>query len=436
LVRKWLKRGNVGTLFFHFMDKIIEKKGRFTKKQIWYGVIGLVVLALILKIAFGDKSRRLNVDLDKVTVEEVKQDLFKDYIAVIGTVAPIQTIYLDATESGSRVEEIVRREGSMVKKGDVIARFSNTSLVIDISRTESDASRTTNELRNARLSMQKQLVESQSQLLDQNYKLQQQERAYQRSIELHKKNLISDEEYKRSKEDLDYTMAKIKLLKESIRQDSIYRGTQVVTLENDVTRMQQNLAIVRQRFEGLNLRAPVAGELASLDLEVGQVVSMGTRIGQINVLDSYKLKVEIDEHYISRVTRNLIGACDFSGTSYKAKITKVYPEVRNGRFTVDMEFVDSIPSDIRIGQTSRIRLELGESNMAILIPRGGFYQSTGGQWIFVVDPSGTVATKRPIRINRQNPLYYEVVEGLKPGEKVIVSSYDTFGDVDKLILKK
>jgi len=418
------------------MDKIIEKKGRFTKRQIWYGVIALVVLALILTIAFGDKSRKLNVDLDKITVEEVKQDLFKDYIAVIGTVAPIQTIYLDATESGSRVEDIVRREGSMVKKGDVIAKFSNTSLVIDISRTEADASRTTNELRNARLSMQKQLVESQSQLLDQEYKLSQQSRAYQRSLELQKKNLISVEEYKRAKEDLDYTKDKIKLLKESIYQDSLYRVTQVVTLENDVLRMQQNLAIVRQRFEGLNLRSPVAGELASLDLEIGQVVSMGTRIGQINVLDSYKLKVEVDEHYISRVTRNLIGECDFAGTSYKAKITKVYPEVKNGRFIVDMEFLDSIPSDIRIGQTSRIRLELGESNMAILIPRGGFYQSTGGQWIFVIDPSGTIATKRPIRINRQNPLFYEVVEGLKPGEKVIVSSYDTFGDVDKLVLKK
>ncbi len=417
------------------MDKVIEKKGRFSKKQIWYGVAGLVGLALILMIVFADKSRKLNVDLEKITVEEVKEDLFKDYIAVIGTVAPIQTIYLDATESGSRVESIVTREGSMVKKGDVIVKFSNTSLIIDISRTEADASRTTNELRNARLNMQKQLVESQSQLLDQEYKLKQQERAYNRSVELQKKKLISDEEYKRAKEDVEYTRDKIKLLKESIKQDSLYRETQVITLENDVARMQQNLAIVRQRFEGLNLRAPVNGELASLNLEVGQVVGMGTRIGQINVLDSYMLKVEVDEHYISRVTRGLIGDCDFSGSSYKAKITKVYPEVRNGRFTVDMEFVGAFPKDIRIGQTSRIRLELGESNMALLIPRGGFYQSTGGQWIFVVDPSGTVATKRDIRINRQNPQFYEVVEGLKPGEKVIVSSYDTFGEVDKLMIK-
>ncbi len=415
------------------MDKVIEKKGRFSKKQIWYGVAGLVGLALILMIVFSDKSRKLNVDLEKITVEEVKEDLFKDYIAVIGTVAPIQTIYLDATESGSRVESIVTREGSMVRKGDVIVKFSNTSLIIDISRTEADASRTTNELRNARLNMQKQLVESQSQLLDQEYKLKQQERAYSRSVELQKKKLISDEEYKRAKEDVEYTRDKIKLLKESIKQDSIYRETQVVTLENDVARM--HLAIVRQRFEGLNLRAPVNGELASLNLEVGQVVGMGTRIGQINVLDSYMLKVEVDEHYISRVTRGLIGDCDFSGSSYKAKITKVYPEVRNGRFTVDMEFVGAFPKDIRIGQTSRIRLELGESNMALLIPRGGFYQSTGGQWIFVVDPSGTVATKRDIRINRQNPQFYEVVEGLKPGEKVIVSSYDTFGEVDKLMIK-
>ena len=324
------------------MDKLIEKRGRFSKKQIWYGVAGLVGLSLILMIVFADKSRKLNVDLEKITVEDVKEDLFKDYIAVIGTVAPIQTIFLDATESGSRVESIVTREGSLVKKGDVIVKFSNTSLIIDISRTEADASRTTNELRNARLSMQKQLVESQSQLLDQEYKLKQQERVYTRSVELQKKKLISDEEYKKALEDVEYTRDKIKLLKESIKQDSLYRETQVVTLENDVTRMQQNLAIVRQRFEGLNLRAPVTGELASLNLEVGQVVNMGTRIGQINVLDSYKLKVEVDEHYISRVTRGLVGDCDFSGTNYKAKITKVYPEVRNGRFIVDMEFVGVI----------------------------------------------------------------------------------------------
>ena len=417
------------------MDKVIERKGRFSKKQIWYGVAGFVGLALILMIVFADKSRKLNVDLEKITVEEVREDLFKDYIAVIGTVAPIQTIYLDATESGSRVESIVTREGSMVKKGDVIVKFSNTSLIIDISRTEADASRTTNELRNARLNMQKQLVESQSQLLDHEYKLKQQERVYNRSVELQKKKLISDEEYKKATEDVEYTRDKIKLLKESIKQDSLYREIQVVTLENDVTRMRQNLEIVRQRFEGLNLRAPVNGELASLNLEVGQVVGMGTRIGQINVLDSYMLKVEVDEHYISRVTRGLIGDCDFSGTSYKAKITKVYPEVRNGRFTVDMEFVGVFPKEIRIGQTSRIRLELGESNMALLVPRGGFYQSTGGQWIFVIDPSGSTATKRNIRINRQNPQFYEVVEGLKPGEKVIVSGYDTFGDVDKLVIK-
>lgn len=417
------------------MDKLIEKRGRFSKKQIWYGVAGLVGLSLILIIVFADKSRKLNVDLEKITVEDVKEDLFKDYIAVIGTVAPIQTIFLDATESGSRVESIVTREGSLVKKGDVIVKFSNTSLIIDISRTEADASRTTNELRNARLSMQKQLVESQSQLLDQEYKLKQQERVYTRSLELQKKKLISDEEYKKALEDVEYTRDKIKLLKESIKQDSLYREIQVVTLENDVTRMQQNLAIVRQRFEGLNLRAPVTGELASLNLEVGQVVNMGMRIGQINVLDSYKLKLEVDEHYVSRVTRGLVGDCDFSGTSYKAKITKVYPEVRNGRFIVDMEFVGDFLKDIRIGQTSRIRLELGESNMALLIPRGGFYQSTGGQWIFVVDPSGAFATRRNIRINRQNPQFYEVVEGLKAGEKVIVSSYETFDEVDKLVLK-
>jgi HlyD family secretion protein len=216
----------------------------------------------------------------------------------------------------------------------------------------------------------------------------------------------------------------------------MFRLTQLRTLEDDAERLQKNLIVVRKRLEALEFRAPVSGELAALNLEVGQVIGMGTRMGTIHVLDSYMLKVDIDEHYISRIVRGLYGQCEFAGSKFKGEIKKVYPEVRNGRFTVDMVFTDDVPSSIRIGQTSRINLELGESQKAVLIPRGGFYQSTGGQWIFVVDPSGSFATKRNIRINRQNPRHYEVVEGLVPGEKVIVSSYDNFGNVDKLVLEK
>lgn len=417
------------------MDRAIEKKKWPLKKILWVGGTAAVVLLAGYYIIFGDKSSKLNVEVDKITIETVQEDLYRDYITVIGNVAPIQTVFLDATEGGSRVEEILIKEGNMVKKGDVIVRFSNTSLILDISNNEANVSRTTNDLRSTRLQMEKQTLDTRSNLLNLIFELKERERTYNNNRVLYEQNHISKDEYERSKEAYELTNERIKLFRESWKQDSIFRISQIKTLEEDANRLQRNLTIVRKRLDALEFKAPVNGELASLNLEVGQVIGVGTRIGTIHVLDSYMLKVEIDEHYISRITRNLKGDCEFSGNQFPGHITKIYPEVRGGRFTVDMVFDNSVPENIRIGQTSRIRLELGESQQAILIPRGGFYQSTGGQWIFVVDPSGKFATKRSIRINRQNPRHYEVVEGLKPGEKVIVSSYDNFGDVDKLILK-
>jgi HlyD family secretion protein len=418
------------------MDRVIEKKKWPLKKVLWIGGISAVVLLIGYYIVFADKSSKLNVEADKLTIETVREDLYRDYITVIGTVAPIQTIFLDATEGGSRVEEIIIFEGSRVKKGDIIARFSNTNLILDISNNEANVSRTTNDLRSTRLQMEKQTLDTRSRLLDLNYELIERSRTYNNNKVLYEQRHISKEDFERSKEAYDITNKRIELFRESWKQDSIFRLTQIKTLEEDANRLQRNLSLVRRRLDALEFRAPVTGELASLNLEIGQVIGMGSRIGTIHVLDSYMLKVDVDEHYIARITRNLKGECEFSGNQFPGHITKIYPEVRNGRFTVDMIFDSIIPPNIRIGQTSRIRLELGESQMAILIPRGGFYQSTGGQWIYVVDQSGKFATKRSIRINRQNPRHYEVVDGLKPGERVIVSSYDNFGNVDKLILKQ
>ncbi len=418
------------------MDKIIQKKKWTLKKILWISVSSLFVLFIVYYIAFGPKGSRLNVEVDKITVEEVTQDLFRDYITVIGTVAPIRTIYLDATESGSRVEEIVMDEGSLLKKGDVIVRFSNTNLILDISNNEANVSRTVNELRSTRLNMERQTLDTRSQLIQLTYDLKDKERVYRNNKILFEQNHISKDEFERSKEAWELTTERLKLFRQSWIQDSISRITQIITLEEDAERLQKNLKIVRKRLETLEFRAPVSGELASLNLEIGQVIGMGTRMGTINVLDSYMLKVDIDEHYISRIVRNLTGDCEFSSKMFSGTIKTIYPEVRNGRFTVDMVFTDSVPKNIRIGQTSRINLELGESQKAVLLSRGGFYQSTGGQWVYVVDPSGDFATKRNIRINRQNPRYYEVVEGLNPGEKVIVSSYDNYNNADKLLLTK
>jgi HlyD family secretion protein len=416
------------------MDKVIEQKHKKLKKALWISAGVLLLGGVVYVIVFGDKSSRLNVEVDKITVEEVRQDVFQDYIAVIGTVEPIKTIYLDAIEGG-RVEELVKEEGSMLKKGDVILRLSNHNLLLEISNHEAEVARAVNELRTARLYMVQQLLQSGRSIIEFTTLLKQRERAYKYSVELYKSNSISREDYEKAQEDYEATRNTLDLLLENRKQDSIYRDVQVASLESSVSRMEKNLILIRSRLDALAIKAPVDGELATLNPEVGEVVNYGNRIGTMNILDSYKMRVEIDEHYIARVKKELKGECDFSGSSYKAYITKVYPEVRNGRFAVDMVFEDTIPAAIRIGQTSRIKLELGESLPGILLSRGGFYQSTGGQWVFVVSKDGSMAERRKIRIGRQNPRYYEVLEGLEPGEKVIVSGYDNFGDADKLILK-
>jgi HlyD family secretion protein len=417
------------------MDRKIEKKNKlFSKRNIWIFVGSVVVLLILYILVFGDKSSKLNVDVEKISIAEITKDVFQDYIAVIGTVEPIQTIYLDAIEGG-RVEEILLDEGSKLKKGDVIMRLSNVNLILDISNNEANVARAVSELRTAKLLMVQQQLNSESQIIETERLLKLQERAYQNNQVLFQDQLISREEFDQSKEQYEATVKKIKLLKQIQKQDSIFRAIQVGSLEASVNSLNSNLEIIKDRLDNLNIKAPVNGELASLNPEVGEVVTYGSRIGTVNILDSYKLRVEIDEHYIARVSRGLVGECDFAGVAYPGVITKIYPEVQNGRFYVDMVFTGNIPGAIRIGQTSRIKLELGESKEAVLIPRGGFYQSTGGQWVYAVDPSGEFAYKKDISIGRQNPRYYEVLAGLEPGEKVIISSYDTFGDVDKLILK-
>lgn len=415
------------------MDRKIEKRG-INKKYIWMGIGSLLLLTAFAKIIFGDKRTRLNVDAEKITISEVIYDKYQDYISVNGTVEPIKTIYLDAIEGG-RVEEILIEEGSMVKKGDIIIILSNNNLMLDISSNEAMVSRAINDLKTARLNLDNQIISSKTRILELKYELMKLERTYIYNKELLKNNHISQEEFKYSREQYELAQQQLELLKQKYIQDSIYIKSRLSLDEESIRRMQNNLMLARERLENLNIRAPVNGELAQLNPEIGEVVRYGTRIGTINILDSYKMRVEIDEHYIARIMRNLTGEFEFARGVHNLVITKVYPEVRNGTFEVDMEFTSEIPKQIRIGQTARIRLELGESQDALLIQKGGFYQSTGGQWIYVLDKSNDLAVKREIKIGRQNPKYYEVLDGLNKGEKVIVSSYDNFGNNDVLLLK-
>jgi HlyD family secretion protein len=417
------------------MDRKIEKKYKFfSKRTLWISILSIIILLVAYNLVFGDKSSKLNVEIEKISIAEIEKDVFQDYIAVIGTVEPFQTIYLDAVEGG-RVDEIIREEGSKLKQGDIIIRLSNDNLILEISNTEAQVARAVNELRTARLLMVQQQLNSESQLIETERLFKQQARAYENNKKLYEDKHISYEEFEQSKEQYQASRQKLELLIEIQHQDSIFRSVQVQSLESSVNSLIKNLEIIRGRLDKLDIRAPIEGELATLTPEVGQVITYGTRVGTMNILDSYKLRVEIDEHYIARVSTGLLGECDFASVPYPGKVVKIYPEVTNGRFYVDMVFTEKTPPQIKIGQTSRIKLELGESKEAILVPRGGFYQSTGGQWIYIIDESGEFAYKKDISIGRQNPRFYEVLSGLEVGDRVIVSSYDNFGDVDKLILK-
>ncbi|MBN1416639.1 MAG: efflux RND transporter periplasmic adaptor subunit [Bacteroidales bacterium] len=415
------------------MDRKIEKKG-IPRKYIWIGVVGLFLLLMIVKIVFGDKSTKLNVDEEKFTIATVIHDKYQDFISVNGTVEPIRTVYLDAVEAG-RVEEILIEEGSKVKKGDIIIRLSNYNLLLDISGNEADVSRAINDLKTTRINLENQKIQTKSLILDLQYGLRKLERQFHNNEKLYASNHISKEDFEVSRELFEEAKLQLDLQKQKYTRDSAYMITRIASDEKSIDRMQKNLSLTRRRLENLEITAPVDGELATLNPEVGEVINYGSRVGTINILDSYKMRAEIDEHYIARISRGLSGDFTFAGGKHTLRIVKVYPEVKNGTFAVDMEFTSAIPAQIRIGQTARIHLELGETEEALLIPRGGFYQSTGGQWIYVIDKSGNVAIKRDIRIGRQNPSYYEVLEGLSEGEKVIVSGYESFGDNDKLIIK-
>jgi len=417
------------------MDRVIEKKHKWlNKRTIWIAVGGVLILLVAYNIIFGDKSSKLNVEKEKITIESIIENEFKDYIAQIGTVEPISTIYLDAIEGG-RVEEILIDEGNMVQKGDVIIRLSNTNLILEISNNEAAVSRSINEFENTKINLQLQTINRKQTLIETDRQLKMQERQYVYNKQLFEDEHISKEVFDQSYEQYNATKQQYKLFKEALKSDSLYREVQLKAMDGQIKRMKENLKVIQGRMDNLYVKAPVDGELANLNPEIGEVITYGSRIGTINILDNYKLRVEIDEHYIARVRKGLPGSFDFAGSNYTLKIGKVYPEVNNGRFAVDMVFTSEKPSQIRIGQTFRLKLELGESKQAVLIPRGGFYQSTGGQWVYVVNEGGDLAVKRNISIGRQNPRYYEVLEGLNPGEQVIVSSYDNFNDVDQLIFK-
>jgi HlyD family secretion protein len=417
------------------MDKPIVRKKGLRKKHIGYIAAGIIMIVLFYMAFFSDRTSTYRVDSDKLIIETVIEDQFNDYITVPGTVEPISTVFLDAQEGG-RVEEILIEEGSMVKKGDIILRLSNPDLYLNILDSEAQLAEKENFLRNTQIAMEQERIQIKRELVNLKYDIERKERNYKQNLILISDSLVSVEEFIRSKEDLDMALQSRDLFMERQKQDSIFRSVQVDNMINNLENMRRNLGLVRQRVENLNVRATVDGQLGLLVPEIGQSISRGFNMGQINVLTSYKVTAQIDEHYIDRVRTQLTATLDRQGNAFNLVVRRVYPEVRNGTFEIDMTFTDTIPDNIRTGQTYYTSLQLGQPKISVLVPIGGFFQETGGQWIYVLDATESFAVKRNISIGRKNPKYYEVLDGLQPGEKVIISGYETFGKNEKLILKK
>jgi HlyD family secretion protein len=415
------------------MDRAIEKK-RWNRRRIiqWGGIVVIAFLFIYVFLISRGESR-LNVESNRITISEVTRGPFQVYIPITGVVLPIRTVYLDAIEGG-RVERVFREAGSYVTEGDTLLQLANTNLLLDIMNREAQLFEQRNNLRNTRLAMQRNSLELEGELAELEYQLAKARRTYEQNEKLVQGKMISTEVFENSRDEYEYLKKRLDLTHRTQEQDSIFRQLQIEMLEASVDRIQANLKIVRQNVENLFVKAPVSGRLTSLNAEIGESKSQGERLGQIDILDGFKVRAEVDEHYIARVDVGLTGRFELAGKEYELRLTKIYPEVSDGRFEVDLEFVGEPPADIRRGQSLHVRLELGSPTESVQIARGGFFRSTGGNWIYVVDPSGDYATKREIRLGRQNPQAFEVLDGLDVSEKVITSSYDNFGDVDRLIL--
>ena len=417
------------------MDKAIEKKKGialiFSRKALPYW-FGCFMAAFILWLIFRDDSSTLRVNAETLTISEVQAGEFNDYIRISGQVQPMTTVQLSPRESGI-VEQIVIEEGAPVKAGDVIIILSNDDLDLEILNSEANLAEKENALRNTMIQMEQEKMLLKLNIVELQTEVARKGRALESQKRLFDDGLIGKEEYMRSEEDYLLYCKKLEVNMAKAEQDSIYRSVQIQQMQESLNNMKLNMERIRLRKENLAVKAPIDGELGLLDVVLGQSVSSGMKIGQINDMDNYKIEVLIDEHYIDRVNPGLTATFERQNETYGATIRKVYPEVRAGKFQADFKFSEEQPANIRTGQTYYLNLQLGQPESAILIPRGTFYQKTGGKWIFVLSPEGDKAVKREIRIGRQNPQYYEVLEGLEPGEKVITSGYDNFGDNNTLI---
>lgn len=419
------------------MDVKIERpKGIKGIKPIYWIYIGcgVIATALIIWLATSDIASTYKVERTGLNIADVKLQKFDDYVRVDGRIEPISTVQVSPEEGGIVMEKVVE-EGAQVRKGDVIIRLSNSNLDLQILNAEAELAEKQNILRNTRISMEQDRLNNRTEQAQLELEVQRKHRAYQQKKRLFDDKLIAKEEYIQTKEDYDLAVRRQKLINQRLDQDSIYRLAQVDQMEDNLANMQMNIQLIRRRKELLNVVSPIDGELGLLDVELGQNITAGQKIGQINDLTNYKVTGQIDEHYIDRVHKDLLATSAKKDQDMNLRLRKVFPEVREGKFKVEFVFTDKAPDKIRSGQTCYLSLQLGQPVDAIVIPKGTFYSTTGGKWIFVVDSSGKKAYRRNIRLGRQNPEFYEVLEGLEPGERVITNGYESYGDATVLKIK-
>ena len=415
------------------MDRQIEKKS-FLRRYAWYIAAAAALAALLVWIVLGTSANTTTVDASDITISDVTRGKFDDYVRLNGQVLPIQVVQI-SPEEGGIVREKVVEEGTRVRKGDVILRLSNSNLDLQILNAEAELAEKQNLLRNTQVAMQQDRLNNRTEQATLDTDCDRKRRAYEQNARLYKERLISKEVYLQSREDYKLARRKQSLISQRLKQDSLYRHVQMAQMEDNLDNMRKNVLLVRDRKNKLEVRSAIDGELGLLDVELGQNIVAGQNIGQINDLSDFKVQAQIDEHYIDRVRPGLSASFSRDGKTYLLRVRKVYPEVRNGTFRTDFVFIGERPAQMRSGQTFYVELALGKSQQATLIPRGTFFQTTGGNWIFVLDKSGRKAYRRNISIARQNPQYYEVTDGLEPGERVITSGYEAFKDNEVLVIK-
>lgn len=417
------------------MDIKIEKKKGFQLKKHWgYIVTGVFSVIIALWLAFGNHDATLKVNAEDISIGDVRQGEFKEYVRTNGQVMPIEIVYISPEEGGIVVEKVVE-EGAMVKKGDVIVRLSSSALDLQILNAEAELAEKQNLLRNTQVAMQQDLLSNMTEQAQLNMDIQRKKRTYEQNKRLFEEKLISRENYLQAKEDYDLAQKKHRLVGSRLQQDSIYRSVQMEQMEDNLANMRRNVELVHKRKDNLEVRSSIDGELGLLDVSLGQSIGSGHKIGQINDLSDFKIQAEIPEQYIDRVVPGQKATFSRGEKNYNLIVRKVYPEVRDGKFRTDFKFDGERPEQIRSGQTYYVNLELGKAEQSVFIPRGSFFQTTGGNWIFVLDKSGKTAYRRNIKIGRQNPMFYEVSTGLEPGEKVITSGYEAYEKYQKLEIK-